>query len=412
MPSPEFMCAFPASLKRNSATTFWLLRLAASVLLCFLLLSSGSAVLAQNLQAERIKQLEQEMEILKKEKDKAELERAKAEAERKAFDAAFPKSDLKALEGKIKLEETDSIDSQILVHESMTRVAGQIAKALKAAVPNLKKVIIYNERDINALANYLAVRSAVEALTKRYDEVLNRGRLESFTSPLLPIDVVSGTLTSFINLAALLRTDTEIKGKSVSIEEASLVSEVARNLKAQYRDVDVIYPMIYLPGMLSAGSSNTPRILAAFKTLSSKRAQADQAIVSLDALSGEAAKNREKPAQLKTLNEEYEKLTTYVSIIDNKTGLSPLTVLLKAEVLSNNIEEDDCSILYMKVLASGANNKISRNLILGSKLSYKGASIINYILFDKTGAIKLSGTLYDDTGYTRANKKRNNFSEQ
>jgi hypothetical protein len=44
----------------------------------------------------------------------------------------------------------------------------------------------------------------------------------------------------------------------------------------------------------------------------------------------------------------------------------------EAEVLSNALD-DDCAILYMKVLALGAKNKNTRNLITGSKFLYKGA---------------------------------------
>jgi tetratricopeptide (TPR) repeat protein len=408
------------------------------VLFCLLLPAFTLAVGAQEPPNSEIEKLKQEIELLKqqkekilaekalkeaqsvdqneklrKEKERADLEKAKAQAERDALEARLPKTEAKALEGKITIDTDVVIESQIMAHKSMLGIAEEISKEIKEAESNLKRVIIYNERDINVLAHYQAIKSQIEFLKKRYDQLLPKPEVEMKLGipALLAPEVGTTLIKSVIDLISLFRTDTDIKGKPVTIEEVALVSEVTRKVKDQYRDIEIVYPMVYLPGLLSTGIAGAPEILKNIFVVSDLKAKADQFILEVQSKEDQKqdAATKSKVLQLKALNEQFEKLASYLTTTDEKTGINGLTVLLKAEVLSTNINKEGSSILYLKILNAGGNNKITRNLFTGSKLYHSGGSIVSYILFDKSGMIKASGTLYNDLGYTKADKISNNF---
>src|SRR5438132_13561184 len=84
---------------------------------------------------------------------------------------------------------------------------------------------------------------------------------------------------------------------------------------------------------------------------------------------------------------------------DEKTGVSPLSAIVKAESLYRLLNDENTSVLYLEVLQAGGTDRITRNLLRGSKLRYSGSAVAQYMLFDKDGAIKLSKTVYFHTGF-------------
>ena len=204
--------------------------------------------------------------------------------------------------------------------------------------------------------------------------------------PLVSTDIlVAGTtfLTSLADIASLFRTDTDIKGKKIDLVDEALVSEIARTLQPE---VTTIYPPFInvVPDKLSG----------AIFELNKLKEEADRKI----AMWGEDEQFQDKVTRLKNLNGQYKKLLASLVDVDEKTGISKLEKLITGEILSTELDKNDTDILYLKVVAGGGNNKVTRNL-LWSRLFYSGGAIITYFLLDKDGVIKASKTFYNYTGY-------------
>jgi hypothetical protein len=114
---------------------------------------------------------------------------------------------------------------------------------------------------------------------------------------------------------------------------------------------------------------------------------------------------------MKALNTQFDKLIENLSAVDDETGLSAVTALVRAEKLRARLNNPDAYVLYVKVQAAGGNNKVTRNLFKGTKLFHSGGSIVSYVLFDHTGAVRTSKTLYNYTGYVKDKHLKQNEEE-
>jgi len=84
-----------------------------------------------------------------------------------------------------------------------------------------------------------------------------------------------------------------------------------------------------------------------------------------------------------------------------------LRQLLRAEALNRMIQNDPkTGILQLKVLDAGGSQRITRNLILGSKIRHSGGAIVSYLLFDKMGVVHSSEMFYYHTGFQKMDNNR------
>jgi hypothetical protein len=104
------------------------------------------------------------------------------------------------------------------------------------------------------------------------------------------------------------------------------------------------------------------------------------------------------------LNDQADKFVSSLALVDEKTGLSTLTLLLKAEQLQLGLADQDTAIIYIKTDVAGGGNKTTRNLFSGAKLLHNGGSVITFILFDDDGAILFSKAYWCATEFTKFEK--------
>jgi hypothetical protein len=382
------------------------LRLLAVVSLLIIVSPSLNTVRAQEdapKSAEELK-LEEEARVWK-------LKQEIAASKREAAASAFPESEVKALEGNMTLDDNVQIEANIMAMRAMTNIAKQISDQIKTGNKDLKKIIIYNQQDANSLLAYKVFMTQLTLLVLQYQQeiegklempsgVFDRG-MQGLSTPLTPglaLGMGTSTVKSVIDLVSLFRTDTDIKGKEITIDESALVAELANELKSNSQ-IQVYHPLLY---PIDVNPEEPSELLLLPMTLNYLKSKAEAKIAEhQDKISiKDQAKDKSaidelqrKIAHLQALNGGVDKIIDNLMKVDETTGLNALTSLVRASNLNGLLEEGDGYILYLKIQKAGGNNKTTKNLFTGSKLYHSGGSIISYMLFDADGSIKLSKTI-------------------
>ncbi|OWY63643.1 hypothetical protein B7486_51940 [cyanobacterium TDX16] len=102
--------------------------------------------------------------------------------------------------------------------------------------------------------------------------------------------------------------------------------------------------------------------------------------------------NQQKIDKLKALNTQFAAFIDGIDNVDKTTGVNLLSILARAAKIEEVLTDKGSYILFLDIRAGGS-NRTRRNLFFGSRLRHSGSVIVNYILFDRQGAIKLSDTL-------------------
>ena len=294
----------------------------------------------------------------------------------------------------------------------MSEIAFQISKEIKNIKKDIsiERVIICNQDDFNRVLLYKTFIRQVQLLKKQYEEAIEPMPIPMEVTPYLPmrmlfvppiaaVAAVPAVLKSFVDIASLFRTDTDIKGKTTEIVDEAVIAEIARALNSV--GITTIYPVFM--------NKIPDKVLGDLLGLPELKREADTKIEEW----GTNEDFVDKVAFLKNLNTEYETILTGLVGVDEKTGINRLETLIKGEILSTELDKDNTDVLYLKVVDGGGNNKVTRNLLY-SRLSHSGGAIITYFLLSKEGTIKTSKTLYNITGYTKFKnsdsvEKLNNF---
>jgi hypothetical protein len=209
-------------------------------------------------QKKKLEPPDSDLAAAEKRAKEAELAAKTAEQEAKAFKAGLPETSATALEGKITLDEKTVIETEKLAHASLGVVAQHIATEVLAARPaagagNPKpKIFIYNETDIGALTAFRAYAGQMKVLGQQFEDVA-KGPVPLIGVAAIPI--VTATIKSVVDLVALFRTDTDIKGVAVTLDELALASEVAGRLADTHAVyMSKLYPLEAVPATTLAGA--------------------------------------------------------------------------------------------------------------------------------------------------------------
>jgi hypothetical protein len=230
------------------------------IALFILFLGLGNSIRAQEAtpsptpESEELRKLKERNDILEQEKKAAELERDKAKASKEELDANFPQPSTTPLEGKTEVDEGVKIETEMVAYLSVSQAADLIVADMKGKglVSTVNGVAIYNDRDIKALLGYMAITSQLKLMQDEYGRLIVAPAAAGGAPPQPTMDAarfIPGALTiarsvlgSFIDLIALFRTDTTVKGLSFNVEEAALVSEVFRALRSPVTTVPCVTP--------------------------------------------------------------------------------------------------------------------------------------------------------------------------
>ncbi|HEX2834720.1 MAG TPA: hypothetical protein VHW00_17035 [Thermoanaerobaculia bacterium] len=323
--------------------------------------------------AENDKPKDPEIEKLEKEKQIAELEATIATKKKETLAATFPSS-VTPVEAKTEIDEKAVIEAYILAYDSLDRAAEKIVTKVLPLIGN-NGLLIHNPTDLAALGTYRAFVGQMAELGAEYDAIKLPVQNEA-VGALAAIVGVTAAAKSVIDLLSLFRTQTTIKGVDVVIDDLPLISEVAGRFAARGKQVYVsqIYPLDLDPSM----SAEIQRLLAGVRR---KASEAAQRIAALPDDSVE--KKRLKAAD--AIRVGYEDLLTKVA-----TAEAPL---LSKLLLGAAVEKvlQTAQLLYLKVLKANGTNEATKN-ILGSNVQHSGGVIVNFMLFEKNGTVKLAAT--------------------
>jgi hypothetical protein len=361
-------------------------------------------------QAEDASTTSPEIQELQQKKQKAELERDIAKAKEDAAKsnaaaakAGLPTPETKALEGTISVDEKAALPSQILTYKTMWEIAKQAASDITTIKSNTDTLVVFSEKELGGVAAYKSALDQIGAFQTRYNE-LNPPLVGAAAVPafaLLAPELVATLTKSVADVVALFRTNVEIKGTTVTVDDVAVVAELARGLREKKPTAKVIYPPLYYPLQFFKDGVKKSKLIEKLGALYNDRIRAVEAIVAIEAKPPEQQKSeKDKIPSLKSLNEQVDKFTNALAVVDDKTGLSALTILLKAEQLQLSLAQENTAIVYIKTDAVGGSNKTTRNLFTGTKLLHTGGLVVTFMLFDNDGAILYSKTYSCATEFT------------
>lgn len=349
---------------------------------------------------------------LTSEKTKAETAKTIAEAQRATILAQAPPTDAKALEGKVTVD-ADTTEIQKLAHEAMADAVDEMAAAIRRELNDLRIVVIYAAADLITLANYNTVSGQLALLANGYGQSLKKAPVEGLANavemalPLLAPVVAGAAVKSVIDLISLLKTNVDIKGATVTFDDASLVAQVAKALKSQTGSIEVVYSTLYLPGILSAPNSGESNLMKSLQAVSESRQEAELEVTIFDKKEADikaADPDRKRIADLKALNASLDRLLTGLGEIGDKKNLSALTTLLRGELLAEKMLGKQSAILFIKAVGGGE-NRTTQNLWSSGKLYHSGTAILTYLLFTIARGLTLSDVISRTTNFKEAKLK-------
>ena len=271
-----------------------------------LAIGSGNSVRAQNptpsptptedelkLQAEkRLLELQRDIELAKK---------AIPDAQPAEPDAPEPKAT--PLEGNTTLTDV-RIETSMVTYKAMSDVSNVIAAEISSRASSAKNLLIYDAQTVRDWrfhqALFPAFKGQTTDLKNRYFELVcnhlqasqefknlycKDENAREFTNPnevtrerMSVASVASAIgagetlIKSFIDIAALFRTETKIEGVAVTVEESAFVAELARALRNQYcrpqrkcLPITVYYPAAFHPRIKDSETIFRVGLLFVFK---------------------------------------------------------------------------------------------------------------------------------------------------
>lgn len=216
---------------------------------------------------EELRRLRERNAVLEEQKKIAVNEKDIAAAEKAKLDTQFPKPSTTPLAGTTEVDAGVKIESQMAAYASVAAAADKIADELKGVT--IKHLAVYNARDLKSLLGYTVTDSQLNLMTEEYNNQFaptpkpgpatptptpgtttptESGSSAKFVLP-GATTIASSILGSFVDLIALFRTDTTVKGLSFDVAESALVSETFRALKKNRADVGLYYPAVFPPNL-------------------------------------------------------------------------------------------------------------------------------------------------------------------
>jgi hypothetical protein len=294
---------------------------------------------------------------------------------------------------------------------------------------------------IQSASTYLAeARAALATPVPTVTSTPAQGRmalLPSLQDANQAITAVNSTLQSVIQLISLFRTDSTITTVPVSIDIDALAAQLGHCLQTSSPA-----PIIEYPSSLTA--ENSP-VLQAFGEMGVQQNIVSPHLVDIDALvaslttrQGEIEEQIKKQLPLGTPpSDELSKIATLATqkskddqqvrinrltglrqriaaldpiataldkslqTIDDKTGVAPLSAIVKTEILIEELNNPSTYGVQLKIVAGGGATKIDKNLFTGSKLSQLGGAIFVTTLTNSDGRILFTNLSKGFLGYSR-----------
>jgi len=362
---------------------------------------------------------------LQAEKSLADAQKALAEAEVQASLARYV-GDVKAgpYSGAVSMKDKAGTEEALLLGACAVKEgAGKIADAVrnKAKEHGISKFYLFGAKECPGFQRMLAFRFRVE-LTKRSFEAV--GIMEpAGIEEMVTAGAVSAGLDAFSKLVGFLKTDYELGGIDVKLDESMLMFSVAGKLT----DKEVHMPLMYEPAVQAdamaaltkemAGLTRL-RIQAADEAARSKNLAADaekkaadpQNAASRDELLESAAFHKSRLDRLAAVIALYDSFAGSLTTPDANTGSTPYALLAQESAIYAALKENGAAMLLLKLENSGGGYLLKKNLLTGiyrMPLYHMGGASVSYLLLNGPDGRVIGGDVYPiHGGFVRTDKIR------
>ncbi|MCA1733897.1 MAG: hypothetical protein LC732_09870 [Acidobacteria bacterium] len=232
--------------------------------------------------SEEMKRLEEKIATLEKQKQLLEKERGVIEASRllenakagpsatsretakltedlallaekqKAINALTPQLP-QGLPGSITLDDSQLLEAQIVTYQTLSSIAGEIAKEVEKAGTG-GAIVLVTQDDLNALAAVQMFETERELLRLDLERHAPEIAKLSLPAALLAIGPLVKTAA---DVMALFRTDTEFKAKSIVVADEAFIASVAGHLEG----------VRYYPAVFPSNALDLQALINAMKPL-------------------------------------------------------------------------------------------------------------------------------------------------
>jgi hypothetical protein len=322
------------------------------------------------------------------------------------------------------------IEGTILAYQAIDRIADRIAQRISASLGKGGAVIIYNEKQLNAVLQANALLAQAKLLNSDMPKV-QLPPLDS-DNPTCTAPLVGGavpTLTGIdigLQLVSLFKVDKKLAGMDVAVDDYALAMAVVNSIKTLRPDVRAVYPPSYVPGAFAPAGQDVlgkSLVAAELDTLSKTQAALSKSLAGIakkkEAIQKRVASKKETPTCAKALADDLviatsveatgqmlktraDKFVAVLTAVDDKTGATLLQSLAVAEAMARDYSGAD--VLQLKSIAGGGATLTKTNLFTTS-FRFSGGAIISFLLMDgSTGEALGSGTVHDYGGFISENE--------
>jgi hypothetical protein len=417
--------------------------------------------------SEPTKDLQAEIEQLKKQKGKLDAEKALADSQR-ALDAAKSQSaeNLERLKTQKQLSDAQKDAASAQFEAWKTQYFGTVtqatysgaidikndagkaeaallaARAVRTAAANIcdavkglsGKVVIFAAKEFPDFQRLQTFRFQLEVLKQAFTAAGVTVQAEVKAVPQPEVSAVptpaaiSAGFDAFSKILSFFKTDYTAVGIQLTVDESLLLYSVAGNLaKAKAETIEVHLPITYSPTAKASAITAPASNLMKLATL---RSQAKEELSGVSTQQKEKEKNAEDgkeqnkkdslAMEVADLKARAEKLKGVITLFDNfvdtltsadaKTGTVPLANLARDYAIEKAIENGH-DVLLLRLESSGGGYFIKKNLwtgLFGMPLYHMGGATVTYVLLSgKEGKVLAGDIVPVHGGFVKADELEN-----
>lgn len=356
---------------------------------------------------------EKDVEKSRLEKEYAENQKAIAEAKKAELEARFPVPDADALKATTSVE-GNLIEARIQAYKAIDEITKQIA--LDAETIPITRLYIFREDEYARMVAFKRLRQRLELINAEYDRCYP-GRPN-------PAPGLGAFAPMILEWAALLITDTKLKGTEFDIEEEAAWASLGKNLAAvditltnsfitshSFDDVTGLSGSKLFSLLQSAEDSLTSGPCSntsyAFKTSIDTSFTALKREIGLERTEAVLEKTEKKTEEVtgppKTVTETTTKTP---SSSPNSVAISFWDYLI-AEKVHNYVVTNRIHWIKFKVSKAGGNIRTKSSPLIdlfrgGNSVAFSGGAIAYYYILDNAGVVKKSGVVTSYVPYRKS----------
>lgn len=363
--------------------------------------------------SEEVKRLQEQVEIIKLEKEISEYQKAIFEnniAQQKAFDVTLPKGEVSTTGEHIEAKLLSSRALSSAMSNMVNKLNGTIKAKSTDAEQNKITLIYYDNNQLNKINEYKALIEElrqkikdIEVHVTEAQDILDVGALSYGSGLSLTGLAISagGVLNAIAGIASYFKTDVSYTIFKAEYDDNDLISSFFQTI-SNNKNIDFYAPNLY-PIVSSVGVKNTP-LSDGIKGLNELKSKIDDLITKLDKetnelkilLKDEKDKDRKERINvaLKLVEDAKNKINTDKTSIEaifkalyvQNDGKSNLSNILSVEALYDLLSEENSYVILLKATGMGG-TLYKKGPFVNNHLQHSGGVTLNCIIFNRESKV-------------------------